>query len=98
MLEKNVRICDLFDLYGGFLSQRQQIFVKEYYFSNNSLSEIAQNWNISRQAVLDSLAKSEKRLEEFEAKLSLLEIKKLVYSLNENTANKQVINKIKNLI
>ncbi len=97
MLEKNIRVCDLFDLYGTFLSEKQQSFIKEYYFLDNSLSEIASNFQVSRQAVLDSLGKSEKKLEEFEKKLSLLQVKKLVLSLEEKSQNKQTIEKLKNL-
>lgn len=97
MLEKNIRVCDLFDIYGSFLSEKQQDFVKEYYFLDNSLSEIALNFNVSRQAVLDALSKSERKLEEFEKKLSLLEIKKLALSLNMEEKNADTIQKLKNL-
>lgn len=98
MLEKNIRVCDLFDIYGSFLSLKQQAFVKEYYFLDNSLSEIATNWSVSRQAVLDSLSKSQKKLEQFESKLNLLQIKKLVQGLQESNKNKQIISKLKSLI
>lgn len=98
MLEKNIRVCDLFDIYGKFLSEKQQNFVKEYFFLDNSLSEIAENYKVTRQAVLDSLAKSQIKLEEFEAKLSLFEIKKLVNELETAQDNKQIINKLKGLI
>jgi predicted DNA-binding protein YlxM (UPF0122 family) len=98
MLEKNIRVCDLFDIYGKFLSEKQQKFVKEYFFLDNSLSEIAENWGVSRQAVLDSLATSQTKLEEFEKKLSLLKIKELLQKLDAQQNNEQIINMLKNLI
>ncbi|MGI5842062.1 MAG: YlxM family DNA-binding protein [Christensenellales bacterium] len=97
-IEKNVRICDLFDIYGCFLSEKQQKLINEYYFLDNSLSEIAENNGISRQAAFDSLSKSEKKLEEFEEKLSLLQIKKALLKFDENKNAEEILLLIKNLI
>ena len=49
------------------------IHLKDYYFFNISLSEIAENLNISRQAVSDSIKTSEKLLFNFESKLKLIQ-------------------------
>ncbi len=70
-LEKVILLSNLFDLYGVLLTQKQQQIFKCYYFDDISLSEIAQMYDISKQAVKDSLDKSQKILLEYEDKLNI---------------------------
>lgn len=70
-LEKAIYLGELFDLYGALLTQKQQQIFRCYYFDDISLSEIAEFSNISKQAVKDSLDKSEKLLTNYEDKLKL---------------------------
>ena len=72
-LEKNLKISRLFDEYSAVLSENQKLVMTEYYFEDKTLSEIAQNLSISRQAVLDTIKKSEDKLFEFEDKFKLVE-------------------------
>jgi uncharacterized protein len=65
-LEKSLEISLLNDFYGKLLTQKQQSILVEYYYNNMSLAEIAENFGVTRQAVLDSLKKSEKQLKNFE--------------------------------
>ena len=44
-----------------------------YYLDDFSLGEIAQEYNVSRQAVYDNIKRTEAMLEEYENKLLLLE-------------------------
>lgn len=68
-MEKNVEISILCDLYGKLLSKKQYEFLNDYYNNDLSLSEIAENNNITRQAVRDIIKKGEKKLFEYEEKL-----------------------------
>ena len=68
-MEKNVKISILCQLYGNLLSQKQFEFIDDYYNNDLSLSEIAENHGITRQAVRDMLKKGEKKLFEYEEKL-----------------------------
>lgn len=68
----------LYDFYGQLLSKRQQEVMALYHEENLSLSEIADEFGISRQAVHDTLKKAEMALIEYEQKLGLVE--KLVNS------------------
>ncbi|HET7616093.1 MAG TPA: sigma factor-like helix-turn-helix DNA-binding protein, partial [Bacillales bacterium] len=43
-----------------------------YYFDDYSLGEIAEQFGVSRQAIYDTLKRTESMLEEFEEKLALL--------------------------
>ncbi len=68
-MEKNVKISVLCDLYGNLLTEKQFEFIDDYYNKDLSLSEIAENKNITRQAVRDNIKKGEKKLFEYEQKL-----------------------------
>ncbi len=68
-MEKNVKISVLCDLYGNLLTEKQFEFIEDYYNKDLSLSEIAENKNITRQAVRDNIKKGEKKLFEYEEKL-----------------------------
>ena len=54
-MEKNVKISILCQLYGKLLSEKQLEFIDDYYNNDLSLSEIAENHGITRQAVRDML-------------------------------------------
>lgn len=72
MIEKIERVAMLFDFYGKLLTQKQQDILSLYYDQDFSLGEIAEEYQVSRQAVHDILRRSEKILEGFEAKLGLV--------------------------
>ena len=52
--------------------KKQAEIIDNYYNSDLSLSEIAENNNITRQAVRDILKKGEKKLFEYEEKLQFM--------------------------
>ena len=68
-MEKTVQISILCQLYGKLLTEKQYEFLDDYYNNDLSLSEIAENNNITRQAVRDIIKKGEKKLFEYEEKL-----------------------------
>lgn len=68
-MEKNVKISILCDLYGKLLTDKQFELLNDYYNNDLSLSEIAENNSITRQAVRDIIKKGEKKLFEYEEKL-----------------------------
>ena len=72
VLDKNVEICLLLDFYGNLLTDRQREIMTLYYEDNLSLAEAAEELNISKQGVSDSIKRSEKILYETEEKLQLL--------------------------
>ena len=68
-MEKNVKISMLNEIYGKMLTKKQSEIIDDYYNQDLSLSEIAENNKITRQAVRDILKKGEKKLFEYEEKL-----------------------------
>lgn len=71
-MEKNVKISILCQIYGKMLTEKQYNFLNDYYNNDYSLSEIAQNYQITRQAVRDNIVKGEKKLFELEEKLEIM--------------------------
>lgn len=72
-MEKVFRITLLYDFYGQLLTARQQKFIELYYGQDFSLGEIAEEYDVTRQAVHDTLKRAEKTLANYEEKLGLIE-------------------------
>lgn len=73
MIEKTTRINFLFDFYQSLLTDKQRSYMELYYLDDLSLGEIAEEYEISRQAVYDNIRRTEMMLEEYETKLNLFE-------------------------
>ncbi len=107
-MDKKVEISILCQLYGKLLTNKQFLFIDDYYNNDLSLSEIAENNNITRQAVRDNIKKGEKKLFEYEEKLefmkrTLKQEKKIEKVLSELTkiqtdySDKQISNVLENI-
>jgi predicted DNA-binding protein YlxM (UPF0122 family) len=70
-LEKKNYYNILFGYYGNLLTEKQQNLFEEYYGEDYSLAEIASVYNISRNAVHDTIKKVLNSLDDFEEKLGL---------------------------
>ena len=55
------------------LTERQKRIMQLYYDNDWSLGEIAENYEVSRQAIYDVLRRAEKALEQYESRLGLVE-------------------------
>ena len=109
MFEKNLNISLLLDFYGDILTERQNEMLNMYYNEDCSLSEIADNFSISRQGVRSVLKKGETILVEMEDKLRLAarfvevqekaeKIATSLSNLNENINDTKVSSEISDLI
>ncbi len=107
-MEKNVKISMLNQFYGKLLTQKQYEMIDDYYNNDLSLSEIAENNHITRQAVRDILKKGEKKLFEYEEKLMFMrrtlnqekKIEKVLAELTKiqkNDSDKQVANVLEHI-
>ncbi len=70
-MDKKIKVALLLDLYKALLTEKQAEALDFYYNEDLSLSEIAENTNITRQAVRDLIVKGEKFLLETEEKTGL---------------------------
>lgn len=84
----DIELGILFDYYGELLTDRQQEFFKDYYFDNLTMQEIADNNNISKNAVHKTLNAINSKLRYYEKKLRLYEkskkIKELIVDLEQS--------------
>ena len=71
-MDKNIKMSILCQIYGKLLTEKQYQVINDYYNNDLSLSEIAENNNITRQAVRDIIKKGENKLFELEEKLTFM--------------------------
>lgn len=82
--EEKQQVSLLLDIYGKLLTERQKSFIQLHYNEDLSYGEIAENENISRQAVHDTIQHGKKALFNFEEKLQLSAHKQSQDSAIEN--------------
>ena len=71
MLEKTTRMNYLYDFYQDLLTPKQKKYLSLYYLHDLSFGEIAEQFQVSRQAVYDNIKRTETMLETYEKKLKL---------------------------
>ncbi len=86
-IEEKYHISELLDQYGKLLTERQRDFIDLYYNEDLSFGEIAENEEISRQAVHDAIQHGKKALERFEDHLGLVN----KHKINESSKNTDYI-------
>lgn len=97
IMEKIVKVAQLYDVYGQLLNEKQRDVINCYYNEDLSLQEIADNDGKTKQAISDMINRSVDKLFEFENELSLLksktelkasllDIRELIESSNNNEA------------
>lgn len=93
---KTTRMNYLFDFYQSLLTQKQRSYMSLYYLDDLSLGEIAEEFDVSRQAVYDNIKRTEAMLEEYEDKLVLLqkfqERQRLVAKLKQLLSEEEHVN------
>ena len=91
-MENQVLLCILYDYYGELLTDKQKKYFIDYYFENLSLSEMSENYEISRNAIHKNLKETEEKLLYYEKVLKLYKknkkIKKIINNLDDDLKNK----------
>ncbi len=72
-MEDFAKTSMLFDIYGGLLTDKKKRVMEMYHEDDMSLSEIAEELEVSRAAVHDSLRSAERLLCSYEDKLGILD-------------------------
>ena len=96
-MEEFVYYNNLFDVYGSLLTEKEQITFKDYYQEDLSLSEIANENNVSRAAVQKTIKTVLDKLKYYEDMLHIYDKNvRLGKLLNENSVDviKKEIEKI----
>ena len=102
-LDKREKYNFLFEFYGNLFTDKQKRIFIDYYHNDFSLSEIAENEKITKQAISDQIIKINNLLDEYEAKLRLFENdtkrRNLYNQLNkiENIQVDEIVTELSNL-
>ena len=99
--ERTIRYISLYNIYKDLLTHTQSDIAGDYFLADLSLSEIAEERNISRSAVEDAVKKTCVKLDEFESKLHFLEKKerllKLTAKLKQKALNASEIEELEQI-
>ena len=72
MIDRMISVGALLDCYGPLLTKIQREQCELHFNQDYSLAEIAEMYNVSRQAVYDAITRAENALEEFEKQLGMI--------------------------
>ena len=91
-MERIVEQTLLYDFYGELLNEHQRQIYTEAVFNDYSLSEIADEYGISRQGVHDLIKRVDKTLTEYEEKLQ--EVDEKLHLIEKFIATKEKVHLI----
>ena len=101
-IEQVIKISQLYDFYSELLSDKQKQYLDDYYFNDLSLTEISENYNISKQAVSNIIKRTILELEQFEEKLNLIKLNNqrlfLLSEIKKTTTDMEVLTYVDELI
>lgn len=83
-MEDVVYYNELYDLYGDLLTDKQKKYFEDYYFNNLSFSEMAEAYDVSRNAAFKQTHIVVQKLEEYEEILNLRKKRDSIYKILEN--------------
>ncbi len=90
-MEELVYYNELYDFYGELLTEKQKKYFEDYYFQNLSFREMADLYQVSRNAVFKQIHIVLKKLEEYEEILHLKEKKdKIMEILKDSEYEKKI--------
>lgn len=89
---------ELYDIYNSLLTEKQREYFKDYYFENLSFSEMAENYNVSRNAIFKQLKITKEKLEEFESKLQLKKKREKLIEIADSIDDKKIKEILEELI
>ena len=101
-IEQVIKISQLYDFYSELLSEKQKQYLNDYYFNDFSLTEISENYDISKQAVSNNIKRTITELEQYEEKLNLIKLNnERLFLLNESrksTSDEGILSYVDQLI
>ena len=101
-IEQVIKISQLYDFYSDLLSEKQKQYLNDYYFNDFSLTEISENYDISKQAVSNNIKRTITELEQYEEKLNLIKLNNerlfLLNELRKSTSDEGILSYVDQLI
>ena len=71
-IEEYIRYSTLFIYYKNLFSDKQKKYLEAYLEEDNTITEIAEAFNVTRQAVFDNIKRGCKQLEKYEDLLGIM--------------------------
>ena len=82
--------------------KKQKQYLNDYYFNDFSLTEISENFDISKQAVSNNIKRTITELEQYEEKLNLIKLNNerlfLLNELRKSTSDEGILSYVDQLI
>lgn len=97
-MEEFIYYNNLFDIYGVLLTEKEQVTFKDYYQEDLSLSEIAEENNVSRAAVQKTVKNVLEKLNYYEEKLKIHQKNSKLYEIIESDDITEIKNEIEKIL
>lgn len=96
-MDNRIYLSNLYDYYKPLFTDKQQYYFEDYYFNNLTLAEIAENNDISRNAVHKQVKEVEEKLLSYEKKLKLYQKGQMIEKILDKV-DSRIKEQIKDLI
>lgn len=97
-MEKAIYLNEIYIYYRDLFTEKQQMYFDDYYINDLSLSEIAENYNVSRNAVHNQLKIVEEKVLYYEKVLGLKKKKEEVNRLLKDKVDDDTLEKINEIL
>ena len=97
-LEDFLKYSVLFSYYNELFSKKQKQYLELYLEKNMTLSEIADEYKVTRQAVFDNIKRGFKQLDKYEEKLEIFKREKDLKEKLENLKNNFTMKNLEKII
>ena len=97
-MNKREKLVELYLIYGNLLTNNERSYFEYYYYEDYSLTEIAENHNVSKANVSKVINIVNEKLFEYEEKLKINERNKKIKEIIKKTNDKNLLEKIDELL
>ncbi|MBE6157850.1 MAG: hypothetical protein E7160_03560 [Firmicutes bacterium] len=97
-MEDVIYYNELYDLYGMLLTDKQKKYFEDYYFNNLSLGEMAELYDVSRNAIFKQIHNVVDKLVDYESKLNLYKNRQILLEISEKLTDKELKDKLEDII
>lgn len=89
---------ELYDLYGELLTEKQREYFEGYYFNNLSFAELAEKYEVSRNAIFKQIQIVRNKLLEYEKILELYDKNNKLLKIIDEIKDEKLIEKLERLL
>ena len=93
-----INLNETYIYYKDLFTDKQQMYFEDYYMNDLSLSEIAENYEVSRNAVHNQLKIVEEKIMYYEQTLGLKRKKEEVIGLLKDKIDSDILDKINEIL